>query len=79
MKDFQIVDLEDFLRIADSIEHNFKFFEVFDSTIRAEIWMRICLFSWEGENGGDRIKKLSEHNFVQARLRETKKFLEDLL
>ena len=79
MRDFQIVDLEDFLHIADSISHNFKFFEIFDDTLRAEIWMRICLFSWEGENGEDRIKKLKEHGFSQARLKETKKFLEDLL
>jgi len=80
MKDFEIVDLEDFLKIADSITHPYKFFEVFeDGSLRAEIWMRICLFSWNGEDGEDRIKKLKEHGFIQAKLRETKKFIEDLL
>jgi hypothetical protein len=75
MKDFQILDLHEFLSIADTIDHKFKFFEVFDDTIRAEIWMRICLFSWEGETGEDRIKALKEHGFIQARLKETKKLL----
>jgi hypothetical protein len=79
MKDFQILDLEDFLSIADTIDHRYKFFEIFDNEIRAEIWMRICLFSWEGEKGEDRIKVLKEHGFIEARLKETKKFLEDLL
>jgi hypothetical protein len=76
MKDFQILDLQEFLSIADTIDHKFKFFEVFnDGTIRAEIWMRICLFSWEGEAGEDRIKALKEHGFIQAKLKETKRIL----
>jgi len=79
VKDFQILDLEEFLQIADTIEHRYKFFEFIDNNIRAEIWMRICLFSWEGEKGEDRVKSLREHGFIEARLKETKKFLEDLL
>lgn len=79
MRDFQILELEDFLHLADTIEHNFKFFEVFDDSIRAEIWMRICLFSWEGDKGEDRIKRLKEHGFIEAKLKETKRFLEELL
>jgi hypothetical protein len=79
VKDFQILDLEEFLQIADTIEHRYKFFEFIDNNIRAEIWMRICLFSWEGEKGEDRVKALREHGFIEARLKETKKFLEDLL
>jgi len=74
MKDFQILDLEEFLSIADSIDHKFKFFEVFDDEIRAEIWMRVCLFSWEGEKGEDRIKALKEHGFIEARLKEDKRY-----
>jgi len=74
VKDFQILELKEFLSIADTIEHKFKFFEVFDNEIRAEIWMRVCLFSWEGEKGEDRIKALKEHGFIEARLKETKRY-----
>lgn len=82
MKDFCIVELDKFLVVADNIEHPFKFFEIRlgDETIRAEIWMRTALISWEGESGTDRIKQLKEHGFSEARLKETKKvMLEDLM
>jgi len=58
----------------------FKFFEVFDSEIKATIWLRTALITWKGEKGEDRVKILKEHGFKEAQELETKKVvLEDLL
>jgi hypothetical protein len=88
MKEWVIKDLENFLAVSDSIEENpFKFYEIIQpekqgekEKIRAEVWLRTALISWEGEFGNDRIQKLKEHGFSEAYMRETKKiFLTELL
>jgi len=73
MKDFCIKSLDQFLRIADSIDTPFKFYESKDSMIRAEVWLRTALLSWEGEKLKEREEELRAHGFSEAELRETKK------
>jgi len=72
MKDFCIKSFEQFLRLADSIDTPFKFYEKSDK-IRAEIWLRTALISWEGELTREKEDTLISHGFSEAELRETKR------
>jgi len=80
MKDWRLKELKDFLEVANSIDSPFKFFQVFESEIKASIWLRTALITWVGERGEDRIKQLKENGFKEVEELETKRIgLEDLL
>jgi len=80
MKDWRILDLKDFLEIADTIDTPFKFLEIEDDTIHAVIWLRTALISYVGDKEKLSIEKLKEHGFKVAKELETKRIvLEDLL
>ena len=80
MKDWRLKELKDFIEIANSIDSPFKFFQVFESEIKASIWFRTALITWVGERGEDRIKQLKENGFKEVEELETKRIgLEDLL
>jgi hypothetical protein len=81
MKDWRIEDLNDFLKVVDNIDTPFKFYEEKDEKmVKASVWLRTALISWEGESGTDRIDELKEHDFKKATELETRKImLEDLM
>ncbi|MEM2446303.1 MAG: hypothetical protein QW734_06565 [Candidatus Bathyarchaeia archaeon] len=80
MKDWRIIDLKDFLEIANNIESPFKFYEIVEDRIKASIWLRTAIISWEGEKGEERIEILKSNGFKEAKELETRKlFLEELL
>jgi len=73
MKDFCIKSWEQFLKVADTIDTPFKFYEKDGNELRAEIWLRTALVSWEGEATRDKEDALVSHGFSEAELRETKR------
>jgi hypothetical protein len=60
MKDFVIKDFEKFLEISDTIESPFKFYEITNwyegekevIMVKASVWMRTALLSFEQDNEG---------------------------
>jgi len=82
MKDIVVKDFNRFLDMASQIETPFKFYAEGPAPedMRAWIWMRTFLLSFEGETSDKARIKLFEHGFMEAEERETKKgFLEDLM
>jgi hypothetical protein len=77
MKDFVVKELDRFIEISDSVDSPFKFFEVVETKdkelIRAELWLRTAMISWEGIGDEAVKKKLKDHGFSEAILKETKK------
>lgn len=84
MKDFVVKSLESFLEISNTIETPFKFYEIIKEfqgekqsiTIRASVWIRTALISWQNsfENynlAKEAIETLSKNGFVHAEIRET--------
>jgi hypothetical protein len=84
MKEFLIKNLDNFISVANTIESSFKFYQVTiekdKEILRAEIWLRTAIISWEGL-GDEKVKKrLEDNGFSEAELRETRKlWLAELL
>jgi len=84
MKEFCVKELDRFIEIANAIDSPFKFFEVSlekdKEIIRAEIWLRTAIVSWEGIGDEVTKKKLKDNGFSEAYLKETKRlWLSELL
>jgi hypothetical protein len=82
MRDWRIKDLKDFLEVSNAIDSPFKFFEVFEDEdkIRATVWMRTALISYEGKKEQLNIEELKKAGFKEAKELETKRLIiEDLL
>jgi len=80
MKEFCIKDLNRFLEISKTIDTPFKFFEIQylkdnKEMIRAEIWLRTAIISWEGLGDATIKQRLIDNDFTEAELRETKKII----
>jgi hypothetical protein len=85
MKDFVVKDFGKFLEISDTIESPFKFYEIASRyegekeviTVRASVWMRTALLSFEQNfDSMEKAKKeciseLTKHNFAPCEIRET--------
>jgi hypothetical protein len=85
MKDFVVKDFEKFLEISDTIESPFKFYEIINwyegekevITVKASVWMRTALLSFEQDfDSMEKAKKeciseLKEHGFALCEIRET--------
>jgi hypothetical protein len=80
MRDWRIKDLKDFLEVANAIDTPFKFFETFEESIRATVWMRTALISYEGKKEQLNIEELKKAGFKEARELETRRLIiEDLI
>jgi len=80
VKDYRIIDLKDFLEIADTIETPFKFYEFMDGNIKGTIWMRTSVITYEGKSEKISEELLQEHNFKQIKELDTRRImLEDLI
>ena len=84
MKEFLIKNLDNFISVANTIESSFKFYQVTiekdKEILRAEIWLRTAIISWEGLGDEKIRKKLEDNGFSEAELRETRKlWLAELL
>lgn len=80
MRFYQIIDLKDFLEVADNIETPFKFFEISGEMIKATIWLRTALITYEGKYESLLEEDLRKHGFKKAKEGETRRIiLEDLL
>ena len=75
MKDFRIIDLKDFLSVTDSIDTPFKFLELQDDMLKATVWMRTALITYEGKKDKIGEDMLKEHGFKPAIELETRKII----
>jgi hypothetical protein len=80
MKDFEFLDLDEFLDVADGINTPFKFFEVEQlgdkTSINAKVWLRSAFISYYFESSkNEEIEKvktrLAEHGFNRVKIKET--------
>jgi len=80
LKDFEFLDLDEFLDVADGINTPFKFFEVEQvgdkTSIDAKVWLRSAFISYHFESSkSEEIEKvrsrLLEHGFNRVRIKET--------
>ena len=75
MKDYRIVDLKDFLEIADSIESVFKFYEMLEDDVKATVWLRVAVITYEGKKDKISVELLKDHNFKEIKELETRQIL----
>jgi hypothetical protein len=80
LKDFEFLDLDEFLDVADGINTPFKFFEVEQlgdkTSIDAKVWLRSAFISYHFESSkSEEVEKvrsrLLEHGFNRVRIKET--------
>jgi len=80
MKDFEFLDLDEFLDVSDSVNTPFKFYEIEQLGekigITAKVWLRSAFISFYYESSKpeeiEKVKaRLSDHGFNRVRIKET--------
>lgn len=80
MKEFEFLDLEDFLEVADGLQTPFKFYETERISniicVSAKVWLRTAYISFHFESSNkEEIDVLEErllnHGFNRVKIKET--------
>lgn len=79
MKDFEFINVEDFLEVADGLTTPFKFIETetFGNKVvlDAKVWLRSAFISFHHEGNKEETDKIMEillnHGFNRVKIKET--------